>query len=122
MYQSQAPHQLGGEVAFLRAECGATREGDAFGAVDGVAVSIRGDERGVARRLDVLGDLVQDEVPGDALPADRPRGTVLGRLDAARRDRELHCSRALGAQAAFVDGAVGVTLDLKQLRAAVGVL
>src|SRR2546422_10639470 len=44
VYQSQAPHQLGGEVALLRAERGASREGDAFGAVDGVAVAVRRDE------------------------------------------------------------------------------
>src|SRR5450759_3006636 len=76
MYQSQAAHQLGGEVAFLRAECGATREGDAFGAVDGVAVSVRGHEGGVARGLDVLGDLAHDEIPGHALPARRARGAT----------------------------------------------
>src|SRR2546422_8540439 len=44
VYQSQAPHQLGGEVALLGAERGASREGDAFGAVDSVAVAIRRDE------------------------------------------------------------------------------
>src|SRR6266851_3193080 len=42
--------------------------------------------------------------------------------DAARRDRQLHRGRALGAQAAFVDGAVGVAFDLQQLHAAIGVL
>jgi len=83
VYQSQAPHQLGGEVAFLRAECSASREGDAFGAVDDVAVSIRGDERCVARSLDVLRDLPQDEVPRDALPAVRAGRAVLRRFDAA---------------------------------------
>src|SRR5450756_1183052 len=122
MYQSQAPHQLGGEVAFLRAECGATREGDAFGAVDGVAVSVRGHEGGVARGLDVLGDLAHDEIPGHALPAPRARGAILRRFDAAGRDRKLHRGRALWAQAAFVDRAVGIALDLEQLHAAVRVL
>src|SRR5450759_2946642 len=122
MYQSQAPHQLGGEVAFLRAECGATREGDAFGAVDGVAVSVRGDEGGVARGLDVLGDLAHDEIPGHALPARRARGAILRRFDTAGRDRQLHRGRALWAQAAFVDRAVGIAFDLEQLHAAIAVL
>src|SRR6266849_1262998 len=97
MYQSQATHQLGGEVAFLRAECGASREGDAFGAIDDIAVAVRGDERGVARRLDVLRDLVQDEVPRDALPAARAGCAVLRRLDPTRRGRQLHRRRALRA-------------------------
>src|SRR6266851_3339010 len=122
MYQSQAPHQLGGEIALLRAERGSSGESDALGPVDRVAVAVRGHKRRVARGLDVLGDLVQYEVPRDALPAGRARGTVLGRLDAARRDRKLHRSRAFRTQAALVDRAVGIALDLKQLDAAVGVL
>src|SRR5882762_2761173 len=103
MNQSQPAHQLGGEVAFLRAECGASREGDAFGAVDDVAVSICGDERGITRRFDVLRDLPEGEIPRDGLPALRPSRTILGRFDAAWRGGQLHCGRALGAQAAFVD-------------------
>src|SRR5260370_40862667 len=122
MYQSQAAHQLGGEIALLRAERGSSGEGDALCPVDRVAVAVRGHKRRVARCLDVLGDLVQHEVPRDTLPAGRAGGTVLGRLDAARRDRTLHRSRAFRTQPALVDRAVGITLDLKQLDAAVGVL
>src|SRR6202165_6022060 len=85
VYQSQAPHHLGGEVAFLRAECGASREGDAFGAVDGVAVSIRGDEGRVARSLDVLSDLRQREIPGYGRPSRGAGGAVLRVRHAARR-------------------------------------
>src|SRR5437868_6928190 len=48
MNQSQTAHQLGGEVTLLRAECSASREGDAFGAIDGVPVAVGGDEGRVA--------------------------------------------------------------------------
>src|SRR6266852_5279105 len=122
MDQSQASHQLGGEVTFLRAECGASREGDAFGAVDRVATGIRRHECGVARRLDVLRDLVQHEIPRHALPAGRPRGAVLRRPDTAWRARQLHRSCPLGTEATFVDSAVRVPLDLQKLDAAIALL
>src|SRR5947209_16722258 len=115
MYQSQAPHQLGGEVAFLRAERRASGEGDAFAAVDRVAIAVSGHERGVPGRFDVLRDLVEDEVPRDVLPRGRARGSVLGRFDPPRRNGQLHRGGALGTESSLVDGAVGVALDLKEL-------
>src|SRR6266550_879936 len=122
MYQSQATHQLGGEVAFLRAECGASREGDAFGAVDDVAVSVRGDERGITRTLHVLRDLPEGEVPRDGLPGVRSSRAILWRFDAARRGGQLHRRRTLRAEAAFVDWAVGVAFDLEELHRAIALL
>src|SRR5260370_39824952 len=104
MNQSQAAHQLGGEVALLRAECGASGEGDAFTPVDRVAVAVGGHEGRIPRRLYVLRDPVQHEIPGNALPAGSAGSAVLGRGDAPRRDRELHGGRAPGAHAARVDG------------------
>src|SRR5258708_1928189 len=41
---------------------------------------------------------------------------------AARRDRQLHRRRAFRTQPALVDGAVGITLDLEELGAAIAVL
>src|SRR2546426_8974343 len=122
MYQSQASHQLGCEVALLRAECGASREGDAFGAVDYVAVAIGAHERGVARGLDVLRDLIQGEVPRDFLPALGSGCAVLRRFHAAWRTRQLHRSGAFRAEATFVDRAVRIPLYLQQLHAATAVL
>src|SRR2546421_9907525 len=122
MDQSQAAHQLGGEVALLRAERGASGEGDPLAPVHGAAIAVGGDERGVPGRLDVVGDLVEHEVPRDALPAGCTRGPVLRRLDAAWRDGELHRGRTLRTEPSLVDRAVRVALDLQQLRGAVALL
>src|SRR5438552_5593074 len=122
MDQSQAAHQLGGEVALLRAERGASAEGDPLAPVHGAAIAVGGDERGVPGRLHVVCDLVEHEVPRDALPAGCTRGPVLRRLDAAWRDGELHRGRTLRTEASLVDRAVRVALDLQQLRGAVALL
>src|SRR5262249_58630290 len=54
-HRPEATHHLGGEVAFLAAERGAAREGDTLAAIHEVALSVLGDEGGVARFLDPLG-------------------------------------------------------------------
>src|SRR5207247_3859975 len=69
----------------------------------------------VARRFDVLRDLVEDEVPRLLFPLRAARRAVHRLLDPPRARRELHRGRALGAQPALVHGAVGITLDLKEL-------
>src|SRR2546428_13440111 len=122
MYQSQAAHQLGGKVALLGAERGASGEGDALTPVDTVAVAVGGDESRVPRRFDVVGDFVEHEVPRDALPSGRPRGAVQRGPDSTRRGRALHGGGALRAQAARVDWAVGVASDVGELRLPVAAL
>src|SRR6267143_958335 len=122
MDQSQGPHQLGGEVALLRAERGASGEGDPLAPVHSAAVAVGGDERGVPGGLHVVCDLVEHEVPRDALPAGRARGPVLRRFDTAWRDGELHRGRTLRTEPSLVDRAVRVALDLQQLRGPVALL
>src|SRR5439155_23232699 len=84
MYQSQAAHQLGGKVALLGAERGASGEGGALTPVDTVAVAVGGDESRVRRRFDVVGDFVEHEVSRDGLPSGRPRGGVQRWPDSTR--------------------------------------
>src|SRR5437660_4002806 len=85
-----------------------------------MAGRVRGDKCPVARRLDVLGHLVEDEVPGHLLPGGGARGLVQGPLHPPGGDGQIHRRRAFGAQPALVYGTVRVPFDLQQLRGSVG--
>src|SRR2546430_12542283 len=122
MYDAQAPHELRGEVPLLRRERGAPGERDSLGTVHDVAVRVLRDERVVAGRLDVLGELVEDEVPGLRFPCGSARRAVHRRGDAPRARCELHGGSALRAEAALIYRTVGVALDLKQLGLSVDFL
>src|SRR5207249_7568952 len=87
-----------------------------------VSVAVLGDERVVARGLQVLRELVEHEVPRLLFPPRAARRAIEGFRDAPGARRELHRRRPFRAEAALVDRAVGVALDLQQLRLAVGSL
>src|SRR6202011_1742170 len=52
--ETEAAQHFGGEIALFVAKRGAAGERDALATVDGIAFAIRGDERAIARCLDVL--------------------------------------------------------------------
>src|SRR5262249_43614917 len=58
--------------------------------------------------------------PGDLLPTIAARRAAHGLLNTSSAGRQLHRRGPLGAQPAFIDGAVGIALDLHDLRHAVG--
>src|SRR5215470_3092247 len=68
-----------------------------------------------ARRSSIL-------APVNPLPRTAPRRPVERLLHSATAHRELHGRRALGAEPALVDWAVGITLDLQELRLALLIL
>src|SRR4029079_12288355 len=115
MYDAQAPHELRGEVPLLGRERGAPGERDSLGAIDDVPVRVLRDERVVARRFDVLSQLVEHEVPALLFPLRAARRAIHRRPNATRAGGELHRGRALWTESAFVDRTVGVSLDLEEL-------
>src|SRR5207249_7143224 len=122
MHDAERPHHLRSEVTLFATECGAAGEGDPLGAIHDVPRGVLRHERVVAGRLQVLRELVEHEVPGLLFPLRAARRSVEGLLDPARARRELHRGRTLRAEASLVDRAVGIALDLQQLRLAVRVL
>src|SRR5262249_25888026 len=80
------------------------------------------DERRVARVFDALGELVEHLVPGDLLPLVAPGGAVERLVHTPGRGRQLHRRRALRAEPALVDRAVGGALALEGLRVTFAVL
>src|SRR5205814_2924323 len=105
VHQAECAHHLRGEVTLFTREGGAASEGDALGSVDDVAIGVLRDERVVARRLDVLRDLVEHEVPWLLFPLRAARRSVHRLLDATRARRELHRARALRTEPSLVDRA-----------------
>src|SRR5207249_12131621 len=70
----------------------------------------------------VLGELVEHEVPALRFPGRAARRPVHRMRDAARARRELHRRGTLRAEAALVDRAIGIALDLKELGRSVDFL
>src|SRR3989440_5740917 len=118
MDEAEAAHDLGREVALFARERRAAGEGDSLGSVHDVAVRVLRHEAVVPRRFDVRRELVEHEVPALLFPLRAARSAVERLLDSTRARRELHRRRALRAEAALVHRAVGVALDLKDLRLA----
>src|SRR5438445_1799611 len=121
VHHPQGAHELGGQITFLAAEGGAARERDAFGTIDRVALGVLRDKRSVALLLDALRGLVEHLLPGDLLPLVASRGAVEGLGHAPAADRQLHRRGTLRAESALVDRAVGLALDLEELRVALGI-
>src|SRR5881409_2352570 len=115
MYDAQAPHELRGEVPLLGRERGAPGERNSLGAIDDVAVRVLRNEAVVSRGFYVLGELVEHEVPALRFPGRAARRPVHRMRDAARARRELHRRGTLRAEAALVDRAIGIALDVKEL-------
>src|SRR3954468_8276705 len=119
MYDAQAPHELCGEVPLLRRERGAPGERDSLRAVDDVSVGVLRDEAVVARRLDVLRELVEHEVPALLFPLGAAGRPIHRFLDTPGGCGELHGRRTLRTEPALVHRTVGVAFDLQQLGLAV---
>src|SRR5207237_10143544 len=94
MYDAQAPHELRGEVPLLRRERGASGERDSLGTINDVHVRVLRDERVVTGRFDVLGKLVEHEVPALRFPGGTARRAVHRRCDAPRAGGVLDRARA----------------------------
>ena len=85
-------------------------------AIDGAALRVGGDERVVARLLDVTRDFVVGLVPGDVFPMIGTRPAHLRFQHAPVVQDVLHQRGAFGTQRAAVDGMIGIAFHVHHLR------
>ena len=100
------------DPAFLVVQGRGTDRGDALAAIDRTALGVLGHKARVPRVLDLAGDAVERPVPGLLFPLLAVRRAVKHLENPAVVLAELVMGGAFGAQRAFVDGMVGIALDV----------
>ncbi len=110
--QPHGAHRLGYEVGVLVGHGGASHPADALAPIDCPALGVLLHERGVSRILELPGEPVHREVPGDIGPLRSARLTVFGALLEAGAHGELHLGGPLRAERPTVDRAVRIALHV----------